>query len=144
VLPNSVETGVAQEEGREVEPLSSVRGSDARSTDIRSPDGVTRSFQVSVYNVEPSEAIRARNLFPKDDRRAALLDESEPRGPEVSFVVGAASLAGHRERLTGTASGPHGEIVGPSSETQGAAPSTDAGEEMSLHVIFDVASREIT
>lgn len=48
---------------------------DARSAEIDRPAGVGRSFQVSLYKVEPSEAVLARNLLAKDDARAALSDE---------------------------------------------------------------------
>jgi hypothetical protein len=59
--------GVGHPDGTEVEPLSDVRRPDARSAQIRSPDGVALSFQVSANNVEPREAIPARNLLPKHD-----------------------------------------------------------------------------
>jgi hypothetical protein len=52
-----------------------VRGADARSAKIKRPDGVTLSFQVRLYKVEPSEAVLARNLFAKNDPRFALSDE---------------------------------------------------------------------
>jgi hypothetical protein len=58
-----------------------VRGADARSAQIRSPEGVARSFQVSVYKTDPREARLTRNLLAKDDCRAALVDEVEERGP---------------------------------------------------------------
>ena len=54
---------------------------DARSAEIGSPNGVARSFQVSVNKVEPSEPILARNLLSKDRARSALLDEMEERRP---------------------------------------------------------------
>jgi hypothetical protein len=53
--------------GHEVEALSDVRPTDARSAQIGRPDGVTRSFQVRRNKVEPREAVRARNLLSKDD-----------------------------------------------------------------------------
>jgi hypothetical protein len=112
----SLACGVGHPDGTEEEPLSNVRRPDARSAQIRSPDGVALSFQVSANNVEPREAIPARNLLPKDDWRPALADEAEPLGPEVPLVCGAASFAGDREGLTGTAPGPDGPVVGPSSE----------------------------
>jgi hypothetical protein len=52
-----------------------MRRADARSAEIDRPAGVARSFQVSLYKVEPSEAVLARNLLAKDDGRATLLDE---------------------------------------------------------------------
>jgi hypothetical protein len=116
----------------EEEPLSDVRGPDARSAEIDRPDGVARTFQVSVYSVEPSEAVLARNLFSKDDWRAALADETEPSRPEVALVVEPSSLSGRGEGLAWTASGPDGSVVGPSGESEGVGPDADAGESMEL------------
>ncbi|MEG3175882.1 hypothetical protein U1872_06540 [Sphingomonas sp. RB3P16] len=65
----------------EPETLSDVRRPDARSAQIDRPAGVIRSFQVSLNKVEPTESVLARNLFSKDVRRAALLDEIVPSGP---------------------------------------------------------------
>jgi hypothetical protein len=58
-----------------------VRRTEARSASINRPDGVTLSFQVKRYKVEPSEAVTACNLFTKDRERSALADEMEPRRP---------------------------------------------------------------
>jgi hypothetical protein len=52
--------------GHEVQSLPDVRRPEARSAQIRRPDGVTRSFQISRNNVEPSEAVFGRNLLAKD------------------------------------------------------------------------------
>lgn len=57
------------------EPLSDVGRADARSAEIDRPKGVVLSFQVSLYKVEPSKAVLARNLFASDDCRAALADK---------------------------------------------------------------------
>jgi hypothetical protein len=57
------------------EALSDMRRAEARSAGIRRPAGVARSFQVSLYKVEPTEAVFARNLLAKDDWRATLVDE---------------------------------------------------------------------
>jgi len=116
----------------EEEPLSDVRGADARSAEIDRPDGVARTFQVSVYSVEPSEAVARRNLLSKDDWRAALADETEPGRPEVALVSEPCTLARAAERLAGAASGPDGPVVGPASEAEGVAPHSDAGESMEL------------
>jgi hypothetical protein len=67
--------------GHPIKSLSDVRGADARRAGIRRPNGVTLSFQVSLYKVEPSEAVRARYLLTKDEARTALSDEMEPGGP---------------------------------------------------------------
>ena len=58
-----------------VQSLSDVRRAEARSAGIDCPAGVARSFQVSRYKVEPSEAVLACNLLAKDDWRAALFDK---------------------------------------------------------------------
>lgn len=42
----------------EVEALTDVRRTDARSAQISSPEGVARALQVSAYSVEPREAVR--------------------------------------------------------------------------------------
>jgi hypothetical protein len=78
----------------EVQPLSDVRRADARSAHICRPDGVTRTFQVSRNNVEPSEAVLICNLFAKDCCRSALADEPIKFRPKMTSVVGAASFAG--------------------------------------------------
>lgn len=57
--------------GQPVKPLADVEASEAflpeaRSAGIDCPAGVTRFFQVSLYKVQPAEAVLARNLLPKD------------------------------------------------------------------------------
>lgn len=105
---------------------------DARSAEIRRPDGVIRLFQVSRNTIEPSKSIRARNLLTKDDVREALADELEPRRPKMARIVGAIFLPGVAERLAGTGACPDWPFVWPSGEPQGVGPSADAGEEMAL------------
>jgi hypothetical protein len=63
-----------------------MRRTDARSAEIDRPAGVARVFQVSVYKVEPSEAVFRRNLFTKDNVRSALADEVVKRGPQVPLI----------------------------------------------------------
>jgi hypothetical protein len=121
-----------------------VRRADARSAQIRSPDGVALSFQVSANNVEPREAIPARNLLSKHDWRAALADEAEPLGPEVAFVCGAAALAGDGEGLAGAAPGPDGPVVGPAGESEGVGPGAEAGEGVELGSAHKVICAEVT
>jgi hypothetical protein len=53
--------------GHEPQPLPDVRRADARSAQIRRPDGVALSFQVSLNKVEPPKAVFACNLLAKDD-----------------------------------------------------------------------------
>src|SRR5690349_19637763 len=104
---------------------------DARSAQIRRPDGVTASFQVSVNRVEPTKSVDARNLFSKDDWRATLADECEPCRPKMSRVARSAPLARAREGLTRTGPGPHVGVVGDSGKPECVGPTADAGEEMS-------------
>lgn len=115
-----------------------MRGADARSAQICRPDGVARCFQVSVYSVEPAEAVLARNLLSKDDWRAALADEPMKLGPEVTVVIEAFAFTGGAKRLAGAASGPDGTVVGPSGEAEGMAPDADTGEEVALGVTVQV------
>jgi hypothetical protein len=134
--------GVSDEDCSEVEALPDVRGADARSAQIGNPDGVTRSFQVSVNSVEPREAILARNLFAKNDWRSALGDELEPIGPEVPIVVEPGAVARLRERLARARPRPDVGVIVESGEPAREAPSTDAGEEMALSAAVDVGSAE--
>lgn len=67
--------------GHDPQPLPDVRSADARSAEIERPCGVALDFQVRENKVEPHEAVRACNLFAKDDARAALRDEPVPSGP---------------------------------------------------------------
>ena len=94
------------------------------------PDGVTDSFQVCLYSIDPTVLNRARNLFAKDVLRAALRDKPEEVGPEVALVGIAFLLARGAVGLAGAAPGPD-FIVAPSGEFEGEVPSADACEEMS-------------
>jgi hypothetical protein len=124
--------------GHEVESLPDVRRPDARSAQIRSPKGVTRSFQVSAYSVEPLEAVMATNLLAKNDWRAAFLDELEPVRPEMPFVVDPATEAGVTERLTGARACPDFFVVRPAREPERVAPERDAAEKVCLRLPFEV------
>jgi len=115
VPPASWLAGVAHP----VQSLSDMRRADARSAQIRRPDGVTRSFQVSENNVEPLEASWARNLLSNDDCRAELADESEELGPEVPRVLELRLLAGRGEGLAGTRAGDDRAVVGPPRPAEG-------------------------
>jgi hypothetical protein len=118
--------------GHEVDPLPDVRSADARRAQIRRPNGVTRSFQISRNSVEPREAICARNLLSKDDWRAALADEPEPFRPEMPSVFTASLPAGGAERLARTTSRPNGKLVWNACESERVAPDADSGEEVAL------------
>jgi hypothetical protein len=84
--------------------LSDVRRTDARSAQINRPEGVLRSFHVSVNKVEPSKSVLARNLLAKDRDSARLrsLNEVEPRRPQVPLVSKPSSFACRAERLART------------------------------------------
>lgn len=126
------------------EALPDVRRAEARSAGIRRPDGVARSFQVSVYKVEPSEAVLARNLLAKDDVRAALLDEMMERGPKVPLVIEPAAFACRAERLAGAGAGPDRAVVSPSSKAQGVRPDSNASEGVELGEAGDVVGFKVT
>jgi hypothetical protein len=139
----SSRVGVGQPDGTEEEALPDVRSADARSAQIRSPDGVARSFQVSANNVEPREASPACNLLAKHDWRAALADEAEPLGPEVAGVIESCAVASIGEGLAGTGAGPHMAIVGPASEPERVGPGSESGEGVELSNAHKVICAEI-
>jgi hypothetical protein len=126
--------GVVHPFSNKPEPLSDVRRPDARSAQIASPDGVTRCFHVSVYKVEPAEAVLARNLFSKDDCRLADADEMEPRRPQVPLVSKSAAFACRAERLARARSSPDWPVIGPSCPSERVGPDADSGEEVALGV----------
>ena len=120
-----------------------MRGADARSAQIDSPNGVARCFQVSVYSVEPAEAVLARNLLSKNNWRAALCDEPMELRPEMALVFDALALTCGAEGLAGAASGPDVPVVGPSGEAEGVAPDADTGEEVALGVAAQVCRSHV-
>lgn len=109
-----------------------MRRTEARSAGIHRPAGVARRLHVSLYKVEPSEAVTACNLFSKDDWRSALTDEMEERGPQMPLVSKPAAFACRAERLAGAGTSPDGSVIRPSGATQCVAPDSDAGEKMAL------------
>jgi hypothetical protein len=127
--------------GHPVQSLADVRKTDARSAEIRRPDGVTRCFQVSRYKIEPRQS--AGNLFAKDDVRAALCDEPVEGGPEVPLISKPRAFACRAERLAGAGARPDGTVIGPSSTPQREAPSADAGEEVALGIRAEVIRCDI-
>jgi hypothetical protein len=103
-----------------------VRGADARSRERHAPEGVTHGFQVSVYKVDPRACSLARNLLSKDFCRVALADEPGEVRPQVPGIVEPGLLSGGAEWLAGATSGPHFSVVGPSGESQGERPASNA------------------
>jgi hypothetical protein len=120
-----------------------MRRTDPRSAQIGGPEGIAQVFQVKAYNREPVKPGAARNLFPKDDCRAALLDKSAHFGPEVALVGGAPAFACFAEGLAGTGSGPDGGIIGDAGESEGKGPASDAREEVNLGVPHKVIWTDI-
>lgn len=129
--------------GHEPDSLTDVRGTEATSWEYDRPAGVAFTLQVCRNSVEPRDAIRARNLLPKKDVRAALAEEMEEGWPEVPLVSSPSAAACRGERLAGTARGPDGTLVGPSGETEGSGPAADAGEEMELSVLAEIVGSDI-
>jgi hypothetical protein len=120
-----------------------VRRTDARSAEIDRPDGVVRTFQVSVNKVEPVKAVAACNLLAKHDARAALRDEAEPLRPEVPLVGKSKPAAGRAERLARATAGPDRAVVRPTGETQRVRPRADACEEVALVIADKLLWRDI-
>lgn len=91
-----------------------------------------------------TDDLRRGNLLAKDNWRAALADEVEPDGPEVSLVEEATVPAGGGEGLAGAGSSPDGLVVGPASEPEGVGPGADTGEEVGLDGVSDVSWSEVS
>ena len=129
--------------GHPVESLSDVRRTEARSAGIDRPDGVVRTFQVSLYKVEPLQAVTTCNLLAKADDRSAGLDEPEEVRPQVSLVAGTLALACCRERLAWTGTGPNRPRIIPPGRAQGVGPDADSGEEVALGVACEVCGLHV-
>jgi hypothetical protein len=129
--------------GDEPEPLPDVRCPDARSRQTDRPDGVTVSFQVIANKVKPAVSNRSRNLLTKEDWRAALADEAMPRWPKMARIGPPPRFSRTTEGLARTTTRPNRSVIGPSGESEGEAPSADAGEEMALGVASEVVGSHI-
>ena len=53
-------------EGAKIDAVSSVGSTDAASRQLGAPEGIAVRLQVSANIVEPREASRSANLFPKE------------------------------------------------------------------------------
>jgi hypothetical protein len=95
----------------EVQSVSDMRRTDARSRDTDSPEAVTFSLHVMLNKIEPSVFNCAFNLFAKDNVRSALLNKFEPCWPEVALVVCSFSVAGNAEGLARTTTRPNRSII---------------------------------
>ena len=124
--------------------LSDMRRADARSADIKSPDGVARCFQVSVNKVEPSEAVFTRNLFSKNCDRFALCNEVVPVRPEVPLVSKPKTSASPGERLARAGSRPDFAVIRPSCKSEGIRPTSESCKEVALRVFSKVIGPDIT
>ena len=89
-----------------------------------------------MYKVEPSKAVRARNLLANDRNISGfgVLDEVEERGPKVPLIRHPASFACRAERLAGTRTCPQGTGIGPIGKAGSVGPATDPSKEMALGV----------
>jgi len=107
------------------------------------PNGVTFSFQVCLYSIEPPVANRSFNLFTKDRVRATLADEPEELGPEVTFVRVAFLFPGSRVRLARATPRPDWPICWPSGEPESVIPSANSCKEMAPGKSSNVIWRNI-
>jgi hypothetical protein len=109
-----------------------MRRPDAVCAQYRRPCGVTFSFQVCEYSIEPPEPNRCFNLLAKDILRSPGFDEAEHFGPEVSSIGGSFTLSGGGEWLTGTRAGPESLGAGVPCELECVGPTSDTGKKMAL------------
>lgn len=128
----------------EPESLPDVRSTDARSRDTGCPEGVTDSFHVSLYKVEPAMSNRCFNLLTKDDVRLALCDEVVEGWPKVPLVSKPKASACTAERLAGCGPCPHRPVVGPSCKSQGCRPATKACKEVALAIPGEVTGLNVS
>ena len=103
----------AEAVGHEPQALTDVRGTDARSWDTDRRAGVTDSFQVVLYKVEPAMLNRCFNLLTKDDWRLALADEVVECGPKMPLVSKPELSACRAERLARSAACPDRTLIRP-------------------------------
>jgi hypothetical protein len=118
-------------------------GSEARSAQIDRPCGVTRTVQVRLNKVEPSESVNGRNLLAKANERSSCFDQSKELWPKMPFIVERLAFACRAEGLAGAGTGPDFAVVGPSGEPEGIGPDPDSGEEMALRVSSEVIGGNI-
>jgi hypothetical protein len=93
-------------------------------------------------------ASRSRNLLSHKDRRsepcgAAFMDESVHVGPQMPWVIKAASLPGLAERLARARGGPDRAAVGPAGLPCGDGPEPASGKEMDLGKASEVIGGDL-
>jgi hypothetical protein len=120
--------------GHPVQPLSDMRRPDAVCAQYRRPAGVTFSFQVSEYSIEPAMSNRTFNLLTKHSDRSAHADEFFPVRPEVPCVGLSFVLTGSGKGLARARSGPHRSVVRPPRKSERVRPPSNPCEEMTLGV----------
>ena len=102
------------------------------------PAGVAFGFQVCRYSIEPPVPNRACNLLPKDMLRAALADEIEKDGPEVSFIGLGESFTCGAEWLARAGTCPQGGGGWDSGKLESVRPSADTRKKVALDVGVEV------
>ena len=126
-----------------VRSVPDVRRPEARSRGNDRPAGVAQVFHVSLYKVEPSEAVTTFNLLSKDDWRAALADEMVERGPEVPLVSKPSAFASCAERLARATCSPDRSTILATSRSEGVRPYSDAREKVTLVKLFEFVGSDI-
>ena len=121
-----------------------MRRPEARSAGIDRPDGVTRSFQVSLNNVEPSKSVLARNLFTKHCDRPVGGNKTVELWPKVSVISYSFSFSCCAERLAGAGTSPDRTIIRPPRKSKGVAPNPDPGEEVALGIAKNICRMNVT
>lgn len=105
------------------------------------PEGVTVSFQVRRHKIDP--VTRCWSLFAKDDVKPQLAEDPVGVWPEVPGIGETKSLPRSTEGLAGAGTGRDASIFGPSGQSKGSRPYSDASEEMDLGVAAVVARLNI-
>lgn len=125
--------------GHPEQSLPDMGRADPRSAQIGGRVGIAQSFQVSAYSIDPEPASRARNLFPKDDCRAAVADEPAELRPKVTRVRRPEPFPGDTERLAGATPRPDRSLIRPTGEPERVGPTSNPGKKVALHESDQVA-----
>lgn len=120
--------------GHKPKSISAMGRIDGTSRDNGRPAGVTDAFHVSMHSVEPMFASRCRNLLSHVDRGPATGDEAVDEGAKKARVGLSKPFARDAVGLARFAPGPKRAIIWPASKSSCEAPSSDAGEKVTLSV----------